>query len=81
MKLKTYALLVFLFVMFPLMAQLSPKREFRGAWMHTVSGHYKGMGTAEMQKLLIEQLNSLQEAGYKCHNIPSSSGSRCTLYL
>ena len=63
MKLKTYALLVFLFVMFPLMAQLSPKREFRGAWMHTVSGHYKGMGTAEMQKLLIEQLNSLQEAG------------------
>lgn len=63
MKLKTYALLVFLFVMFPLMAQLSPKREFRGAWMHTVSGHYKGMGTAEMQKLLIKQLNSLQEAG------------------
>lgn len=63
MKLKIYALLVFLFVMFPLMAQLSPKREFRGAWMHTVSGHYKGMGTAEMQKLLIEQLNSLQEAG------------------
>lgn len=63
MKLKIYALLVFLFVMFPLMAQLSSKREFRGAWMHTVSGHYKGMGTAEMQKLLIEQLNSLQEAG------------------
>lgn len=63
MKLKIYALLVFLFVMFPLMAQLSSKREFRGAWMHIVSGHYKGMGTAEMQKLLIEQLNSLQEAG------------------
>ena len=63
MKLKTCALLVFLFAMFPLMAQLSPKREFRGAWMHTVSGHYKGMGTAEMQKLLIGQLNSLQEAG------------------
>ncbi len=63
MKLKTYALVICMFALLPLMAQKAPKREFRGAWLHTVSGGYKGMGTAEMKKLLIEQLNSLQEAG------------------
>ncbi len=64
MKLKTYVLLLFLFAGFPLLAQsVAPKREFRGAWLHTVNGLYKGMNPSEMQKLLISQLNSLQKAG------------------
>lgn len=44
-------------------SKMHPKREWRGAWMHTVSGHYKGMPTEEMKQKLVEQLNSLQEAG------------------
>lgn len=40
-----------------------PKREFRAAWLHSVSGHYKGIPTEELKRTLIEQLNSLQEAG------------------
>lgn len=64
MKLKSFLLfLVCLALAFPAMSQVAPKREFRGAWLHTVSGGYKGMGTLEMQQLLVRQLNSLQEAG------------------
>lgn len=65
MKLRSLSLLLILLAttFLPVVAQKAPKREFRGAWLHTVSGGYKGMGTVEMQKLLIEQLNSLQEAG------------------
>lgn len=64
MKLKLF-LLSFLLaaVLFPAMSQKSLKREFRGAWLHTVSGGYKGMSTSDMQQLLVQQLNSLQEAG------------------
>ena len=40
-----------------------PKREFRAAWLHTVSGHYKGMATEAMKQKLLEQLNGLQGAG------------------
>lgn len=42
----------------------NPKREFRGAWMHTVyQSQYAQKGTAELQKYLIDQLDRLQAAG------------------
>lgn len=42
----------------------NPKREFRGAWMHTVyQGQYAQKGTAELQSYLIDQLDKLKAAG------------------
>lgn len=42
----------------------NPKREFRGAWMHTVyQPQYAEKGTAELQKYLVDQLDKLQAAG------------------
>ena len=42
----------------------NPKREFRGAWMHTIfQSQYAKKPTAELQKYLISQLDSLQDAG------------------
>ena len=42
----------------------NPKREFRGAWMHTVyQGQYAQKGTAELQAYLIDQLDKLKAAG------------------
>ena len=38
-------------------AQISPKREFRGAWIQCVNYQFKGMGTARMQSELTYQLN------------------------
>lgn len=65
MKLKnicgTLALL-FLFCMAEAQNQY-PKREFRGAWLPTVTGQYRGMSTEKMQQTLLDQLNSLQGAG------------------
>lgn len=40
-----------------------PKREFRGAWLATVTGGYQGMTPVEMRSKLVEQLNVLQYAG------------------
>lgn len=45
-------------------AQQNPKKEFRGAWMHTVhQGQYKEKSSAELKKYLIDQLDKLQAAG------------------
>lgn len=42
----------------------APKREFRGAWMHTVfQGQYHKQTTEENKAYLIRQLDSLQAAG------------------
>lgn len=42
----------------------NPKREFRGAWLHTVhQGQYAKMSVAENQAYLIRQLDSLKMAG------------------
>lgn len=42
----------------------TPKREFRGAWMHTVSQNaYRQRTTEQNQAYLIRQLDSLQAAG------------------
>lgn len=40
-----------------------PKREFRGAWIQAVNGQFKGMSAQKMQRMLVSQLNSLQQAG------------------
>lgn len=41
-----------------------PKREFRGAWIHTVSqGQYQKMNSAQMKTYFINMLNDLQAAG------------------
>ncbi len=39
------------------------KREFRGAWIQCVNGQFQGIGTSEMQRTLIYQLNELQKDG------------------
>ena len=42
----------------------NPKREFRGAWMHTVfQPQYASKSTAELQSYLTDQLDKLQKAG------------------
>ena len=40
-----------------------PKREFRAAWIHSVSGQFRGIPTDRLKQTLTEQLNSLREAG------------------
>jgi uncharacterized lipoprotein YddW (UPF0748 family) len=43
---------------------LNPKREFRGAWMHTVyQPQYAQKGTNELKKYLSDQLDKLQSSG------------------
>lgn len=44
-------------------AQLSPKREFRGAWIQCVNYQFMGMGTQKMQQTLTYQLDELQKCG------------------
>ena len=67
MKLKSLLILFALFLLGEVAAQTSnkvyPKREFRAAWMQTVSGQFRGMPTEKMKQTLIDQLNSLQGAG------------------
>ena len=43
--------------------QAQPKREFRGAWIQSVNGQFKGIGTENMQKTLAYQLDELQKDG------------------
>lgn len=47
----------------PSLAQHTPKREFRGAWIQCVNNQFNGMPTAEMQATLSAQLDRLKEAG------------------
>ncbi len=42
--------------------QLSPKREFRGAWIQAVNGQFMGMKEAEMKSYLTNMLDELQKA-------------------
>ena len=65
-KLKNFILFLFLVTCVNVGAQLVeryPKREFRGAWMQTVNGQFRGLSTEKLQATLINQLNSLQGAG------------------
>jgi len=64
MKLKS---LIFSFLLvaalLPAQSQQPLKREFRGAWLATVTASYRGMETEAMKARLIEELDGLQEAG------------------
>ena len=46
-----------------LSAQLTPKREFRGAWIQCVNYQFMNMGTEKMQNTLTYQLDELQKCG------------------
>ena len=62
MKFKTLLILCLSCIQLAAFAQL-PKREFRGAWLHTVSGDYQGMPTNKLKERLVKELDNLQEAG------------------
>ena len=47
MNKKSLLLLMMWLCSFALQAQLSPKREFRGAWIQCVNYQFMGLGTAE----------------------------------
>lgn len=50
--------------MAPVISADNPKREFRGAWMHTIGQkQYKEKSTAELQDYLVDQLDKLKKAG------------------
>lgn len=57
-----FLLLACLFCL-PLFSQLSPKREFRGVWLHTLNGDYQGMDEARFRTYLCGQLDLFQRAG------------------
>ncbi|NDV66141.1 glycoside hydrolase family 10 protein [Bacteroides sp. 224] len=63
MKLRLFTTLTFLAFSLIIFAQQHPKREFRGAWIQVINGQFQGMSTEKMQRTLISQLNSLQQAG------------------
>lgn len=44
-------------------AQLTNKREFRGAWIQCVNGQFQGLTPAAMQSTLTRQLDELQKDG------------------
>ncbi len=44
-------------------AQQSPKREFRGAWIQCVNGQYLGKSMEQIRKMLSSQLDQLEMAG------------------
>ncbi|MFI3239444.1 MAG: family 10 glycosylhydrolase [Bacteroidales bacterium] len=51
-------------LVFTSMVAENPKREFRGAWMHTVfQGQYAKQSTTENKAYLMDQLDKLQAAG------------------
>ena len=42
---------------------LSPKREFRGAWIQCVNGQFQGMPVQTMKATLVRQLDHLRKTG------------------
>ncbi|MCD8032290.1 MAG: family 10 glycosylhydrolase [Bacteroides sp.] len=60
---KNLSLLLLALVAVSVQAQQHPKREFRAAWIQSVNGQFRGIPTETLQQNLIDQLNSLQEAG------------------
>ena len=52
---------ILLFISCTCFSQITPKREFRGAWIHTVGqGQYKNMSVNAMKQYFIAMLDSLQ---------------------
>ncbi len=65
MKIKSLFLLLAAVVIssFTKAQNITPKHEFRGAWIQCVNGQFQGMSTDKMQQLLISQLENLKGAG------------------
>lgn len=66
-NLKNYLSLLLLLVVWSASAQsvvLNPKREFRGVWIQTVNGQFRGVPTDTIKYRLIRQLDVLQKAGF-----------------
>ncbi len=42
--------------------QNSPKREFRGAWIHIINNQFQGKSSNEIKAMLLKQLDALEEA-------------------
>lgn len=62
-RISTILLLIFLLAA-PMLNATSPKREFRGAWLHVIGqSQYMGMSAAKAQNYISDQLDKLQEAG------------------
>ncbi len=55
--------LIALIAMSSVVTAQNPKREFRGAWLHTVHQSQYSQSTAENKAYLIDQLDKLQAAG------------------
>lgn len=53
---------LFLYIL-SICAQIAPKREFRGAWIQCVNSQFIGMTTGEIQRMLVSQLDELEECG------------------
>ncbi|MGE4414737.1 MAG: hypothetical protein AB7D08_05360, partial [Bacteroidales bacterium] len=61
---KIHTLLVALLLPVLLLSQQPVKREFRGAWIHTVGNQqFKTMSTDSIKAMLIKTLDILEEAG------------------
>jgi hypothetical protein len=57
----TVIFLFSIFFSFPASSQSSPKREFRGAWIHVIAqNQYKSMSSGEMKQYFIYLLDSLK---------------------
>jgi uncharacterized lipoprotein YddW (UPF0748 family) len=57
-------ILLFLLVWFPLHSQQTPKREFRGAWIHTVGNQqFKTMTSDSIKQLFRKTLDVFEKAG------------------
>lgn len=64
MKNITTCLILLVILTIPAFSQNSPKREFRGTWIHTVGNKdYQTMTTDEMKKHYIDLLDKYEEAG------------------
>ncbi len=52
-----------LIVILPIAAQMAPKRDFRGVWIHTLNNDYKGMNEIRFREYITGQLDLFRDAG------------------
>lgn len=60
---KILSLLAVLAVFCGVVLAQSPKREFRGVWMPTITGEYTGLSEKDMKSKLVSELNLMEKAG------------------
>ncbi len=61
--LRSSILALLLLITYSLTAQNTPKRDFRGVWIHTLNNEYKGMNERKFREYISNQLNLFQSAG------------------